>query len=111
MVEKEGIRRIWRVRATVYIRGFETLGGRREEERVPCCVEENLDMNWAGRMPKVSMVPKQQGLGWRSSSLPLNNDEYLLHTAAVVTQDFTFLTQVLGVLLTLVRHIQAIWFL
>lgn len=108
MVEKEGFRRTWRTRATVYIRGFETLGGRHEEERVPCCVEENLDVDWAGRMSKVSMVPKQQGSGRRSSSLPLNNDEYLLHTAAVVTQDFTFLTQVLGVFLTLVRHIQAI---
>lgn len=54
---------------------------------------------------------KKQGLGWSGSSLLLNNDEYLLHTAAVVAKDFTLLAQVLGVLLTLVRHIQAIWLL
>lgn len=31
-----------------------------------------------------------------------------MHAAAVVAQDFTFLTQVLRVLLTLVRHVQAV---
>lgn len=85
----------------------ETLGGRREEERVPCRVEGNLDVDREGRMYNV----KKQGLGWSGSSLLLNNDEYLLHTAAVVAKDFTLLAQVLGVLLTLVRHIQAIWLL
>lgn len=90
----------------------ETLGGRREEERVPCRVEGNLDVDREGRMYNVSMADKKkQGLGWSSSSLLLNNDEYLLHTAAVVAKDFTLLAQVLGVLLTLVRHIQAIWLL
>lgn len=33
---------------------------------------------------------------------------WLLHAAAVVAQDFTFFTQMLRVLLALVRHIQAI---
>lgn len=34
--------------------------------------------------------------------------EGLLHTAAVVAQDFALLTQVLGVFFALVRHIQAV---
>lgn len=41
----------------------------------------------------------------------LHGNGQSLHTAAVVAQDFAFLTEVLGVLLALVRHIQAIRFL
>lgn len=80
-----------------------------KKKGLPCRVEGNLDVDWEGRMYNVSMVDKKNG--WSGSSLPLNNDEYLLHTAAVVAKDFTLLAQVLGVLLTLVRHIQAIWLL
>lgn len=81
----------------------ETLGGRREEEI----------WMWTGKGGCIMSQwrIKKQGLGWSGSSLLLNNDEYLLHTAAVVAKDFTLLAQVLGVLLTLVRHIQAIWLL
>lgn len=37
----------------------ETLGGRREEERVPCHVEGNLDVDREGRMYNVSMADKK----------------------------------------------------
>lgn len=39
----------------------ETLGGRREEERVPCRVEGNLDVDQEGRMYNVSMADKKTG--------------------------------------------------
>lgn len=41
----------------------ETLGGRREEERVPCRVEGNLDVDQEGRMYNVSMADKKTGFG------------------------------------------------
>lgn len=49
---------------------------------------------------------EQWGLGHKS----LSDSGYrrLLHTAAVVAQDFTFLAQVLRVLLALVGNIQAV---
>lgn len=37
----------------------ETLGGRREEERMPCRVEGNLDVDREGRMYDVSMADKK----------------------------------------------------
>lgn len=41
----------------------ETLGGRREEERVPCRVEGNLDVDREGRIYNVSMADKKTGFG------------------------------------------------
>lgn len=52
------------------------------------------------------VAPTQQGQGNHCRGAGRS-----LHTAAVVAQDFAFLTEVLGVLLALVRHIQAIRFL
>lgn len=50
-------------------------------------------------------------LGSTGFSLHLSVCWKLLHASAVVAQDFALLTQMLGVLLALVRHVQPVWLL